>query len=308
MTPARAHAGGRSRRRTSVAIALRHRQQAAGRDDWRWVTDPGGIDTDGDFASHAPADLDRAPRLERITATLPDCRGAGPRLQIHAVELLDHVFEFVRDQFRCLRRWPDMDVGRGEGAAPVRQGSPGVEVHHPRCQVLDQQPHVHVPVGSKPAALAPEGRRSLPHPVDERLQGRVDVEIRRQPGNRLRSARRRPCQQFSAEQECRQAGNPVPHVRPSPQANPRVGERGANHGRQLSQQAGGRRMAAPVQAGTWTRPPERRGAKGSRPSTGFGPPSSVEGGPRGVPGPARGLCAVAPRRGDHIPRTRTFAG
>ena len=67
------------------------------------LTDLSHVGTRRDFACDAPARFDRAPRLEGAIASLPDDAVAGLRLEVHAIELLQDVLHFMRDELGCVQ-------------------------------------------------------------------------------------------------------------------------------------------------------------------------------------------------------------
>ena len=89
------------------------------------MTNVSHVGTRRDFACDAPARFDRAPRLEGTIASLPDDAVAGLRLKVHAIELLEDVLQFMRDELRGVQRRFEIDVRGHQRAVLMPQNGAG---------------------------------------------------------------------------------------------------------------------------------------------------------------------------------------
>src|SRR6185436_12558821 len=144
------------------------------------MTNLSRVGTRRDFACDAPARLDRAPRLEGAIASLPDDAVAVLRLKVHAIELLQDVLHFMRDELRGVQRRFEVHVRGDQRAVLTPQNGAGFGRRRRTRKILDEHAHAHTGSGRKPAPLAPERRRRLPHLVEKGSKNSGNVEVRRQ--------------------------------------------------------------------------------------------------------------------------------
>src|SRR6266487_4113414 len=117
------------------------------------MTTVSDVGTRRDFACNAPARLDRAPRLEGAIAGLPDDAVAGLRLKVHAIELLEDVLQFMRDELSGVQRRFEIDLRGHQRAVLMPQNGARFERRPGTRKLLDEQAHVQTGAGRKSAPL-----------------------------------------------------------------------------------------------------------------------------------------------------------
>src|SRR6185436_18475686 len=125
------------------------------------MTNLSRVGTRRDFACDAPARLDGAPRLEGAIASFPDDAVAFLRLKVHAIELLEDVLQFMRDDLRGVQRRFEIDLRGHQRAVLMPQKGAGFERCRRTRKIVDEHTQTHTGSGCKPAPLAPERWRLL---------------------------------------------------------------------------------------------------------------------------------------------------
>ena len=95
------------------------------------------------------------------------------------------MLHLVGDESRNLRRHPKVDLRTDQGAGVENEGGAGIGC---RCRprlVLGKDTDPERLRRPDPGHLAPEGRRTLSHALDNRLELRIHVKIRRETRFRL---------------------------------------------------------------------------------------------------------------------------